>query len=219
MALVDVWTHLSANSIVLSKPQMDRLQRYHNELVYWNERVNMVSRKDVEHLWERHIIHALMLLRYVEIEPRARVLDVGTGGGIPGIPLKIARDDVKMTLVDSVAKKVNLVRMFAEHTELKDIDAVCSRVEQLDQDAKYRRRFNVIISRAVAPLTEVVGWTRNLLAPNGTYAILKGGDLSGEIANAQEDHRGLRVVEYQIEAFGMPWFKQDQKKVLVCTVQ
>jgi 16S rRNA G527 N7-methylase RsmG len=118
-SLVDLWTMLSANGIALSKEQMDVLDRYQRDLRYWNERVNMISRKDADNIWDRHIVHSLSLLKYVSLAPKARVLDVGTGGGLPGIPLKIARPDLRVTMVDSIAKKMKMVEMFAKHTELK----------------------------------------------------------------------------------------------------
>lgn len=216
LALVDVWTLLSSAGIVLSKDQMESLQRYHDDLLYWNQRVNMISRKDVDQVWERHILHSLMILRYAEFPVRARVLDIGTGGGLPGIPLKIAREDIKLTMVDSIKKKVSMVRMFAEHTGLKDITVELARVEQLAENPKYSGGFDVIVSRAVAPLADLVSWSKPLLSARGQYVILKGGDLTEEIAQARHMFPRLSVVETPIDAFGMPWFKVDQKKVLTC---
>lgn len=195
---------------------MESLQRYHNDLLYWNEKVNMISRKDVHHLWERHIIHALTLLRYISIPPKARILDLGTGGGLPGIPLKIARPDVKMTLVDSTAKKITMVKMFGEHTGLKDINAIAARVEDLSAQSKYKGTFDVIVSRAVAPITQLVDWSNSLLSTNGCFAFLKGGDLTEEIMQAQKDFPTLTITETAIDLFGMPWFKADEKKVVLC---
>ena len=100
MTPLDFWTTCSANDIVLEKEQVDALKRYHDELIYWNAKVNMISRKDEDNVWDRHILHSLAILKYVTIRPKARVLDVGTGGGLPGIPIKIARPDLKMLLVD-----------------------------------------------------------------------------------------------------------------------
>ena len=216
MSLVDVWTLLSTNGITLSKQQMDSLERYHNELRYWNEKVNMISRKDADNIWEKHIVHSLALLKYVDLPKKARVLDVGTGGGLPGIPLKLARPDLRITCVDSIAKKTKLVTMFAEHTGLKDIDVVTSRVEELSNDPHYRRGFDVIVSRAVAPITKLVRWTRELIKEDGFYAFLKGGDLTEEIAAATQEHPSLSTQEFNIVFLGLPQYKQDEKKVIRC---
>ncbi len=167
-------------------------------------------------LWERHIIHSLLILKYVEIPYRSRVLDVGTGGGLPGIPLKIARPDIKITLVDSVAKKLNIASMLAQHTALKDITAVCSRVESLSQSAKYKKYFNVIVSRAVAPIAEIVQWTKDVRTEKATIVLLKGGDLTEEINNARKAHKEMVVTVYAIDAIGLPMFTQDEKKIVTC---
>jgi len=201
---------------MLTKPQVDALVRFHNDLLYWNEKVNLVSRQDLDRLWDRHILHSLLLLKYADIKQKARVLDVGTGGGLPGVPIKIARPDIRMTLVDSVKKKYTMAAMFAEHTGLKDISAVCSRVEDLAGDQHYRGSFDVIISRAVAPISELVGWSRQLLKPNGFWALLKGGDLTEEIEEATKEHQGLKVKETLIEGMSLSQFTADSKKVITC---
>lgn len=219
MELVDVWTTCSANHIPLEREQMETLERYHNELRYWNERVNMVSRKDVDRLWERHILHSLMLLKYVAFKPKARVLDVGTGGGLPGLPIKIARPDILITLVDSITKKTTMVEMFAQHTELKDITVLTTRVETLVEHRHYRRAFDVIISRAVAPTGQLLEWIHDLLAPGGTCAFLKGGDLAQELSEARTLFPDWLITEHPMEAMGLPWLAHDDKKVVLCTRQ
>jgi len=216
MELIDAWTTCSANRIQLDRQHMEILERYHNDLRYWNEKVNMVSRKDIDQLWERHILHSLMLLKYAEFKPKARVLDIGTGGGLPGIPLKIARPDLRVTLVDSIAKKMKLVEMFAKHTEFKDLIPVTARVETLCDDPHYRGQFDVIVSRAVARTSQLISWSRPLLAPSGFYALLKGGDLQDELEEARQDHPDAEIIETPILAVGLPWFTTDAKKVITC---
>ena len=192
------------------------LTRYHDELKYWNERVNMISRKDVDRLWEKHILHSLMLLKYFTFKQKARVLDVGTGGGLPGIPLKIARQDLKLTLVDSIAKKIKMVSMFAQHTGLKDIDAVCMRTEAMSELPKYRRSFDVVVSRAVGKLTDIILHTQSLLNDQGAWVFLKGGDLTIEIQELEMAFPRIEVEVINIEAVGIPSFKLDEKKVITC---
>ncbi len=218
MAPIDLWTTCGANSIVLDKEQIDSLERYYKELLYWNKQVNMISRQDEENVVERHILHSLCLLKYVKFPQRARVLDVGTGGGLPGIPIKIARPDVKMVLCDSIRKKVKMTEMFAQHTMLKDVTAVCARAEDLVKDPHYREGFDVIISRAVAKVELLITWVRPLMKRNTVCAFLKGGDLSQEIAEAVAAHPGLSVKEIPIDVFGVPWFTNEQKKVVTCTL-
>jgi len=215
---IDFWTTCSANSIVLDKEQMERLTRYHDELKYWNARVNMVSRKDESHLWDRHILHSLVILKYVNIPKKARVLDIGTGGGLPGIPIKIARPDVRMLLVDSIRKKISMTQMFAEHTGLKDVEARCARVEDLVTETHYRAAFDVIISRAVARTAALLSWSSPLLAPTGIYAFLKGGDLTEELDEAREMFPDAKITVHNVKLFGAPWFEADEKKVVTVTL-
>jgi 16S rRNA (guanine527-N7)-methyltransferase len=216
MTPIDIWTTCGANGIMLDKDQIDALERYHNELMYWNQRVNMISRKDENNIWDRHILHSLMILKHVKIPQKARVLDVGTGGGLPGIPVKIARPDIKLLMVDSIKKKVSMTSMFAQHTDLKDVSAICARVEDLVNDQHYRSGFDVIISRAVAKTALLITWVRPLMKPSTVCAFLKGGDLSEEIAEARAQHPDVVFEEHNLDVFGVPWFQEDQKKVVVC---
>jgi len=218
MDKLSMWTACGMNSIVLDKEQMDALERYHNELLYWNERINMISRKDTMHIWDRHILHSLAILKYVKLPQKARVLDIGTGGGLPGIPLKIARPDVHMLMVDSIRKKITCTEMFAQHTGLKDIQARCCRVEDLGAEKHYRQHFDVIVSRAVGRVSVLLDWALPLMRPSAVCYFLKGGDLQEEISEALQTHRGLTVQEVKIDLLGVPWFKEEDKKIIVCTM-
>lgn len=217
MTPLEFWTTCSSNGIVLDKSQVDALERYHDELLYWNQRVNMISRKDEENIWDRHILHSLSLLKYINIKQKARVLDVGTGGGLPGIPIKIARPDIKMTMVDSIKKKTTMTEMFAAHTGLKDFATVNARAEDLGMSGHYLQGFDVIISRAVARTGVIIGWVHKLLKATGFCVLLKGGDLTDEIREASELYPEWKFQVVPIEMFGQAWFQEDQKKVVICT--
>ena len=216
MTPLEFWTACSSNGIVLDKGQVDTLERYHDELIYWNQRVNMISRKDEENVWDRHILHSLTLLKYINLKEKARVLDVGTGGGLPGIPVKVARPDIKITLVDSIKKKATMAEMFGAHTALKDITVFGTRTEDLAAKREYRAAFDVVISRAVARTGVVLSWVTDLVKDDAVCAFLKGGDLSEEIAEAQQQHPSWTITEHAIRVFGLPWFEENEKKVVVC---
>lgn len=218
MDLVEFWTICSSNGIVLDREQIRAIERYERELRYWNERINLVSRKDVDHLLERHILHSLAILTAVDIPEKARCLDVGTGGGLPGIPLIIARPDLRMVLVDSVRKKLRTAEMLAKHTGHRFVEAICCRVEELGaRRPEYRASFDVILARAVAPTVTLLEWTRELIKPTGMYALLKGGELETEIAEAQRRFPDAHFELKPIELRGAPWFAEQQKKVLIVT--
>ena len=149
----------------------------------WNEKINVISRKDIDALYEKHVLHSLAIAVICNFRKGAHVVDIGTGGGFPGIPLAILFPDVKFVLVDSIGKKIKVVQEVAAAIGLKNVEAIHGRVEEIKG-----RKFDFAVSRAVAPLGELWGWVnRNLQVgqksdelPNGLIC-LKGGDLNKEI--------------------------------------
>lgn len=149
----------------------------------WNDKINLISRKDIDSLYEKHILHSLALAVLCSFKPGAKVVDIGTGGGFPGIPLAIFFPDVEFLLVDSIGKKIKVVSDVAEKIGLKNVTAIHGRAEELKG-----RKFDFAVSRAVAPLGELWGWISQFLVkghaseelPNGLIC-LKGGDLEAEI--------------------------------------
>ena len=219
MDLVKFWTICSTNSIVLSKEQLKIIERYANELKYWNSKVNLISRKDEENIFERHILHSLSILKYVDFPPKSKVLDVGTGGGLPGIPIKIANPDFDMLLVDSISKKIKMTKMFAQHTSLRKIEAICTRAEDLAKDNNYIKRYDFIISRAVAKIELIIDWTKFLAKDKAKFILLKGGDLREEINSAKMIYPKLKIDEIEINLLGEPYFLNENKKLLICYFQ
>jgi len=152
---------------------------------YWNHQINVVSRKDIGQLYLHHVLHALGIAKFTGFVPGTRILDVGTGGGFPGIPLAILFPEVQFHLVDSIRKKIKVVREVAAAVELDNVEADHIRAEQLDD------KYDFVVSRAVTRLAEFYPWVRNKFLkkdrnalPNGTL-YLKGGDLREEIAEAR----------------------------------
>jgi 16S rRNA (guanine527-N7)-methyltransferase len=217
MDSLKMWTICASNGIVLDKEQVEMLERYANELVYWNDKVNMISRKDTENVFERHILHSLSILKYIQPKKKAKCLDIGTGGGLPGIPIKIAHPDIYMTMIDSIGKKVKMTDMFAKHTELRNISAKKIRAEDLAKDLKNRKHYDLIFSRAVARISKLVEWSKNMLKDDGKYILLKGGELSEEIKEAKNEFRSLNIKEIQIDLMGAEWFNHENKKLLICS--
>ena len=165
----------------LSEDVLDRLAAYMELLAQWNERINLVSRKDVERLELHHILHSLSIARFIRFAPGTSVLDVGTGGGLPGIPLAILHPEVNFLLIDRVGKKVRAVQEMADQIGLNNV-----RAEQMHaKDAP--GPFDFVVSRAVTRLPEFISWVRNKIQtdqrnalPNGIL-YLKGGDVYEEI--------------------------------------
>ncbi len=213
----EFWTLCSSNGIVLDLEQLASFERFAKEFIYWNEKVNMVSRKDTENIWDRHILHSLAIAKYIDIPDKARCMDIGTGGGFPGIPLKIAHPEIKMLLVDSIQKKVKIADMLGKHTGLKHIEGLCTRVEKLLDDKKYLQSFHFIFARAVAPVSKLIGWTDGLLRPDGQYIFLKGGDLTEELAAAQETFPHYNYETIDIKMIGYDFFEKEEKKIIKIT--
>jgi 16S rRNA (guanine527-N7)-methyltransferase len=217
MEFTEFWTICSSNNIFLDLEQIDSFKRFQTEMVYWNEKVNMISRKDIDYLLERHILHSLSIMKYVEFPEKAKVLDVGTGGGFPGIPLKIANPEIYLTLVDSIAKKLKIAEMMAKHTGLRNIEAFATRVEDLQKIEKYRNHFDIITTRAVASTDKIFTWTKTLLKDKGKIILWKGGDLTNELEEFNQIGKGYEVAIIPIKLFGFDYFEQEDKKFVIIT--
>ena len=171
----------------------------------WNEKINVISRKDIEGLYEKHVLHSLSIAAAINFKPGTEIIDIGTGGGFPGIPLAIFFPKVQFHLVDSIAKKLKVVQAVADVIELKNISVQHIRAEEIKN-----RKFDFAVSRAVAPLKDLRHWSRPLLKkgntqdlPNGLIC-LKGGDLTQEIFES-----GLRPRMISIEEiFKEEYFKE-----------
>lgn len=148
----------------------------------WNLKINVVSRKDIEELYLRHVLHSLGIAKVLAFKPDSRILDVGTGGGFPGIPLAILYPEVQFHLVDSIGKKIKVVREVTEALNLENVQVTNDRVETIND------RYDFIVSRAVAQMETFVRWVKDNVAKKSRHELkngilyLKGGDLTEELA-------------------------------------
>lgn len=166
----------------------------------WNVKINVVSRKDIDELYLRHVLHSLGIAKVQQFKPGSTILDVGTGGGFPGIPLAILFPEVHFTLVDSIGKKIKVVQEVVEGLELKNVTAINGRVEGL------KEQFDFIVSRAVAAMPTFVHWVRGKIKKeslherrNGIF-YLKGGDLKEEL-QGYKSAQIFELTDYFEEAF------------------
>lgn len=167
----------------LQLEQMTALDGVYRE---WNEKINVISRKDIDSLYEKHVLHSLSIAAIADFPTGYQVLDLGTGGGFPGIPLAIFFPDVHFHLADSIGKKIKVVEAVVEKLELKNVTFQHTRAEEIKN-----RKFDVVVSRAVAPLKDLMRWCKPVLkkAPHDTglptgLICLKGGDLAAEISES-----------------------------------
>ena len=166
----------------LSDEQRQQFFAIGNLYVDWNSKVNLISRKDIENLYERHILHSLAIAKAFKFKPRTEILDIGTGGGFPGIPLAIFFPEVNFFLIDGTLKKIKVVQDIIEKVDIPNATAQQVRAEELK-----KRKFDFIVTRAVAALPQLQTWSRRLFSekernvlPNGLIA-LKGGNVAEEI--------------------------------------
>jgi 16S rRNA (guanine527-N7)-methyltransferase len=176
---------------------------------HWNAQINVISRQDVDNLMERHVLHSLAIAKVQPFANGATILDVGTGGGFPGIPLAIMYPEVEFHLVDSIGKKIKVVQEVAAALGLKNVQAYHKRAEQVDV------LFDFAVSRAVAPLAELISWTKHNAARNSFHTLanglicLKGGDLTEELN--QSGAKGV-LVKNIADFYQHPFF--ETKKVV-----
>ncbi len=166
----------------LTKEQKEQIAELKPIYADWNSKINVISRKDIDALYERHILHSLAIAQYIQFTDNTKVLDVGTGGGFPGIPLAIMFPNVSFHLVDSIGKKIKVVNSVAETLNLKNVRAEQVRAESINKS------YDFVVSRAVTNLSTFVGWIKNKVSKkqknnlkNGIL-YLKGGDLKQELA-------------------------------------
>lgn len=211
MEFTEFWTILSVNNIVLELEQIQMFKRLEKELIYWNKHVNLISRQDEENILVRHFMHSLAILKYISLPNKARCLDFGTGGGFPGIPIKIASPEIHITLCDSIKKKIKIAEMLASHTGLRNFNFEYKRVEEIP----LKKHFDFILARAVSRTKNLIDWTLPLIKPEGKFIFLKGGDLSDEINELKKHYPNLVSETIQIDFRTCDWFLKENKKILI----
>lgn len=188
----------------IQKQQFQKLEELYQD---WNAKINVISRKDIDELYTKHVLHSLAIAKIQKFEPGTYVLDVGTGGGFPGIPLAILFPETRFYLIDVILKKINVVKAVVEALELKNVKAEQIRAENVKGD------FDFIVSRAVTNMPDFVSWVKSKIKKQQKHELkngilyLKGGDLTEELKDFP------KATEYNISEFFDNEFFETKKVV------
>jgi 16S rRNA (guanine527-N7)-methyltransferase len=196
----------------LTEDQKNKFERLISLYEIWNEQINVISRKDLDSFYERHVLHSLGIAKVIQFVPGTKILDIGTGGGFPGIPLAIMFPEVEFTLVDSIGKKIKVVNEVAKALNLSNVIGIHERAE------KIKDRFDFVVSRAVTAMPQFLPWVNGKFLKENKNELkngilyLKGGDLTEEMKN----------VKYPVSYYELPsYFKEEffeTKKVVYLRV-
>lgn len=205
--------HGNEIEILLEEKQINQFYTYMNLLLEWNEKINLTAITNPEEIILKHFIDSMTIAKY--IDKNLRLIDVGTGAGFPGIPLKIIREDIEITLLDSLNKRVNFLNEVINQLGLTKIQTIHSRVEDFGQDKKYREKFDCATSRAVANLATLAEYLMPLVKSNGVCISMKGSNVEEEI---QESKKAISVLGGKIEnreEFQLPKSNIDRNIIII----
>jgi 16S rRNA (guanine527-N7)-methyltransferase len=223
------------NGLAVSDAQLAQYEELVRLLLEWNKKINLIARTDEENIWSRHLLGSVSFLFRLSLPETASVVDVGTGGGFPGLPLAILFPQAKFTLVDSIRKKIGVVEDVIAKLGLANAQARWTRAEKAAAAGEFRGKFDYVVARAVAPTKDLIAWTRPFLAaaagaelpaelprggryevPRGSMIFLKGGELGREIEEAVVKTKPRSIRAYGLIVDGVdPSDAADKKVVLV----
>ena len=191
----------------LTEEQLEQFNQLESLYKLWNEQINVVSRQDIDELYLRHVLHSLGIAKVVSFKDGTSILDVGTGGGFPGIPLAILFPNCQFVLVDSIGKKIKVVSEIAKALDLKNVKALNCRAEEV------KGQFDFVVARAVARMAKFIPWVKGKLLPEGENSLkngilfLKGGDLTEELKDFP------KATQYNLSDFFSDEFFETKKVV------
>lgn len=195
----------------LNKEQQEKFYNYMKLLIEWNNKINLTAITDPKEIIIKHFIDSLTIVKYTK--PEDQVVDIGTGAGFPGLPVKIAQAPIQVTLVDSLNKRINFLNEVIKEIEIKDIQAIHSRAEEFGKDKTYREKYNVAVSRAVARLNILVEYLLPTVKVGGTCICMKGPDAQEEIREAKNAIQLLGGELEKVEEFTLP--DTDIKRTII----
>ena len=226
---------ISSNGILIQDSEYDKLDLYCDLLLEWNQKVNLLSRKDESNIWPGHILHSISVMFEVDLPAKMAVADVGSGGGFPGIPLAILLPSTTVVLIESIKKKCSALTDMVSRLKLGNARIVNARVEDIANSPGFNRTFDLVFARAVAPLKELIIWSTPLANHGFSNEIklrhsacdsisgpclvaMKGGDTSVEIREARQILGEKRILETDIQFIGAAEAGLVDKKIIIVSL-
>lgn len=194
--------YLEKLDLKLTEKQIEKFYNYMNLLIEWNKKINLTAIVEPKDIILKHFIDSLTIVKY--IKKGETIIDVGTGAGFPGIPLKIVRDDLKITLADSLNKRINFLNEVINKLDLKNIETIHTRAEELGKNKKYREKFDIATSRAVANMSTLSEYLIPFIKVEGKCICMKSSDIDAELENAKN---AINILGCKIESkdkFNLP---------------
>lgn len=194
--------YLEKLNLTLTEEQIEKFYNYMNLLIEWNKKINLTAIVEPKDIILKHFIDSLTIEKY--IKKGETIIDVGTGAGFPGIPLKIAREDLKITLADSLNKRINFLNEVINKLDLKNIETIHTRAEELGKNKKYREKFDIATSRAVANMSTLSEYLIPFIKVEGKCICMKSSDIDTELENAK---KAINILGCEIESkdkFNLP---------------
>ena len=178
----------------VNKVQLDKLRKLYDLYKKLNKKINLISRKDFENFYLHHIIHSLSLLNFIN-NKNIKIIDLGTGGGLPGLPLSIFLNKCEFYLIDSIKKKIDCVNTIINELNINNIHTINSRVEDISIQS------DIIVSRATSNINNILMWTKNSIKKRGVYLLLKGGNVDKELINIKLNHKIIELENIYSEEY------------------
>ena len=200
--------------VVLSKPMLESLERYKEILIDWNQKINLTAIEEPSDIDIKHFADSLTILQYLPKKP-LKMIDVGSGAGFPGIPVKIVRNDIEMTLLETVGKKVNFMNEVITKLGLNDINAIHARAEDLANNPDYREKFDVAVGRALASLPTLIEYCLPFVKIGGIFIAMKGSNVDQELGDSKTALSILGGTIEGVNHFNLPTTDMQRTIIIV----
>lgn len=211
----DFVERLQEQGIRLEEKQLDQFETYYKTLVEWNEKMNLTGITEREQVYTKHFYDSVTLAFYIDMTQVNTLADIGSGAGFPGIPLKICFPHVKLTIVDSLNKRINFLKFVADTLGLDDVELIHGRAEEVARKREYRDQFDLVTARAVARMAVLNEFCLPFTKVGGRFAAMKGSDPAEEVQESARSLKELRGALDQVHSFSLPVEQSDRHIVII----